>query len=534
MEAFKNIKILVVCKETLSYPFYFLVKKWKEDNMVAAFFFNPCETQYAESTLNDTTYYAYKKLQGVRLFTSDKITEEFIGQQNDKKVCDEAFLKSIENKYTHFQNLNQQILSTQFFTRHYHYRNYMHSCTYYQQLNWLVLNYKNVISIINEFKPDVVLDCDCAELARCVMREVCYKETIPYVVLDHPRYELYKLFSYNLGHKYSKLFERAYDKHLAENKDSLRDEYACVDEFRNRGNIMNAMFKNDITAQYNPPSIRKTFGTIWYSIKYFIKQDFAGGNYKLKRSCPLLFPSSYQYIKYYTKRELKKQYLMRKNKYFKDPVEGEKYVYMPLHLIPESTTFTLSPLYINELSIIEAVSKSLPAGWWLYVKEHQAMVGERSVDFYEKANRIPNVRMVQLNFYKDPKPWIVKSQGVVTISGTAAYEAALLGKRAILFTDVPFSIMEGISRLHSFEHLAKTIQDFDKPLDNKQSCAAYIASIKELGCPVNLKVLLGQGQAIIRGKTEMSEEYQENLGKLEKLFLMGYYYYKDERELENV
>lgn len=65
---------------------------------------------------------------------------------------------------------------------------------------------------------------------------------------------------------------------------------------------------------------------------------------------------------------------------------------MPLHLIPESSTFTLAPIYINELSIIEAVSKSLPTGWWLYVKEHQAMLGERGEFFYKAVNKLPNVK----------------------------------------------------------------------------------------------------------------------------------------------
>lgn len=81
---------------------------------------------------------------------------------------------------------------------------------------------------------------------------------------------------------------------------------------------------------------------------------------------------------------------------------------MPLHLIPESTTSILSPFYINELSVIEAVSKSIPAGWFLYVKEHQAMLGERSLSFYKAINKLPNVKMVQLNYYNESKPWITE------------------------------------------------------------------------------------------------------------------------------
>ncbi len=90
---------------------------------------------------------------------------------------------------------------------------------------------------------------------------------------------------------------------------------------------------------------------------------------------------------------------------------------MPLHLIPEATTFVKVPFYINELFLIEQIAKALPAGWYLYVREHQSMAGERSLDFYKRVNRIFNVKLVQLNYYKDPKPWIAKSLGIVTISG---------------------------------------------------------------------------------------------------------------------
>ena len=396
---FKNKRILVLCKETYSYPFYFLAQKWmKGGNEVAAFFFNPCESMYAECTLNDTTYYAFLKLEGLKMFTSNKIAEEFVAQQHATEILDKDTLAKIEKEYAHYQNVNRQVLSAQFLTRHYHYRNYMQPCTYAQQMNWLVLNYKNVWSIMGEYKPDVVLDFDNAELARCVMREVCYHEGIPYIAEDHPRYELYRIITYDLGHHVGELFKRTYREKVVLSKEQMQTEYNYVEDFRRKHDIMHAQFKNDVTAQYKPESIWRAIKSVIGMALYFYRQDKAGYNRKLKRKMPLLYPSSYQYIKFYAKYYGKKQILMRKNKYFHAPVEGEKYVYMPLHMIPESSTFVLSPYYINELSIIEAVSKSLPAGWWLYVKEHQAMVGERGVEFYKKANKLPNVKMVQMNY----------------------------------------------------------------------------------------------------------------------------------------
>ena len=96
--AFQEKRILVLCKEYFSYPFYFLVQKWKLENEVAAFFFNPPETKYAKCSLNDMTYYAFKQLEGVKLYTSDQIADEFTSLLANDKIIDAAFLHEIEDK----------------------------------------------------------------------------------------------------------------------------------------------------------------------------------------------------------------------------------------------------------------------------------------------------------------------------------------------------------------------------------------------------------------------------------------------------
>lgn len=517
---FKGKRILVLCKEYYSYPFYFLVQKWKQENEVAAFFFNPPETKYAKCSLNDMTYYAFKELEGVKLYTSDHIADEFTSTLEKEEIIDVTFLHEIEEKYTHFRNLNNQIMSTQVLTRHYHYRNFFHKSSYYQQLNWLILNYKNVISILDDFRPDCVLDTDNAELARAVMREVCYQRGIPYVNVDNSRFENYKLYSYNLNSHYSLRFAQDYQRNLEKSDQKLQSRLDDVYDFKAKSVIMNHEFKYNSTSQYEPSSLIMSLKRIYGLTRYFVAQDAAGNNRQVKKANPLIYPNSWEYIKFTANFECRKQLLMRKNRFFHEPEEVD-YVYMPLHLIPESTTFSVSPMYVNELFLIEAISKSLPAGWWLYVKEHQSMVGERKVEFYEKVNRLPNVKMVQINYYKDPKPWIIKSRGVVTISGTTAFEAAMLGKRAIVLADTPFSLIEGVERLLSIEDMPLAIARFKQPLHNEKSCAAYLQTVMEQGFPINMMQLLLDGEKILRGKKQKDETYQSNLDQLEQLFLKG-------------
>lgn len=516
---FSGKKILLVCKETYSYPLYFLAQKWTKNNQVAAFFFNPCESMYNKCYLNDSTYYAFKDLKSIKIYNSDEIAKKFTDILTSE-IIDNEYLKEVEEKYTHFSNLNLQIVSTQFFTRHYHFRNYMTPCSYHQQMNWLILNYQNVIRILDEFCPDVIIDCDSAELARTVINEVAFERKIPYISPSYLRYDNYLTFSYCLGKEIEPVFIQTYNKFMTD--DNLTEEKSYIKQFNEKSNIMPERFKNTVTSQYKPKSLFRAVRNIQGIIRYFWNQDITAKNLKLKHSNKVLFNGSLQYVLFYIRYEKNNRKLLKKNKYFENPVEGEPYVYMPLHLIPESTTATLSPMYINELTLIEAVSKSLPAGWWLYVKEHQSMLGERGLEFYERVKKLPNVRLVQINYYKDPKPWITNSKGVVTISGTTAYEAALLHKSSIVFSDVPFSLIKSVHRVKSLEELPKAFKLFEENVDNEHSCEAYLATAKSLGFPIKIKYLMDEGERIIRGKSKYSEEYEKELSNLEAMFMKGY------------
>lgn len=400
----------------------------------------------------------------------------------------------------------------------------MRVTTYEQQMYWLQLNYSNIERIIDDFKPDVIIDTDCAELGRTVLSEIAYTNSIPYMTLEYPRYETYKCISFQLGYGIESYIVNKYKKNYALNDNDLLEEIEYVKGFKKQKSIMAKEYKGDVTSSYKGLSFMEVARRMKGHISYFIEQDFLAHNLRFKKINPILYPDSFQYIKFYSNYYRRKNKLMKKNMYFFNPVEGEKYVYMPLHLIPESSTFVKSPFYINEYNIIEAVSKALPIGWYLYVKEHQAMIGERGEDFYNRVNRIPNAKMVQLNYYKDPKPWIKKSQTVVTITGTSAYEAALMGKHAIVFGDIPFGVIDGIHRVDSFESLPelfRTIQN-ETNLDNEHSCAAYIRTVKEIGEPINIKVLLNEGLENLRTDTEPSEIYQKNLEKLKLLYEKAY------------
>ena len=98
-----------------------------------------------------------------------------------------------------------------------------------------------------------------------------------------------------------------------------------------------------------------------------------------------------------------------------------------LHARPEDATSILG-LGKDEIEEIRKISKILPEGYILYVKENAQMLGTRSLDFYQTLCCLDNVRVLGPTFQNSI---ILKNvNGVLGLAGTVLLEAKLLGKPA--------------------------------------------------------------------------------------------------------
>jgi Capsule polysaccharide biosynthesis protein len=91
----------------------------------------------------------------------------------------------------------------------------------------------------------------------------------------------------------------------------------------------------------------------------------------------------------------------------------------------------------DEVEEILKVASNLPEGFFLAVKENALMIGSRSLGFYkilEENRKIilldPNISSIEL---------ILQSRGVIGISGTILFEAALLNKPSCALGHPEFS-----------------------------------------------------------------------------------------------
>jgi len=119
------------------------------------------------------------------------------------------------------------------------------------------------------------------------------------------------------------------------------------------------------------------------------------------------------------------------------------FIYFPLHVNPEASTMVLSPWHTDQLSVIEALAKAAPANMKIVVKEHSPMVGRRPVGFYRQIAGMPRVMLVAPGH--SSFLLIRKAALTAVITGTAAWEAILLGKPTLIIGDSPFlAIRDGL------------------------------------------------------------------------------------------
>ena len=121
------------------------------------------------------------------------------------------------------------------------------------------------------------------------------------------------------------------------------------------------------------------------------------------------------------------------NDLYDAPQSGEKYVFVPLHSEPEAYPMLLAPYYTDQLWLVKQIARSIPATHKLYVKDHPGMVGFRTRHYYKELKKIPNVRLIPAAHKS--LDLIKNSELVITLLGTAGWEAALLKKPVIIFGD---------------------------------------------------------------------------------------------------
>lgn len=135
---------------------------------------------------------------------------------------------------------------------------------------------------------------------------------------------------------------------------------------------------------------------------------------------------------------------------------SQRYYFYPLHLEPEAVVlYHAHGLYTNQVKLIQNIAAQLPPGVLLYVKDHPHDHGYRSTDDYLALKAVPNIRLLESSV--SGKQVTAHSRGVITQTGTAGFEALLLGKQVFTFGKTFYSPAPGVIYLRNIRDLREAL-----------------------------------------------------------------------------
>ena len=133
------------------------------------------------------------------------------------------------------------------------------------------------------------------------------------------------------------------------------------------------------------------------------------------------------------------------------------YIYFPLHYEPEASLNGREPYFSNQMYAIEMLSKSVPTGVTVLVKEHWGGVGNRPAYWMDKISGFPRVEIADP--FQDSIEIIKKSLATATITGTAGFEAAVMGKPVIsLGSNYRFNFVDHVWFLNDIPSLRERLK----------------------------------------------------------------------------
>ena len=175
------------------------------------------------------------------------------------------------------------------------------------------------------------------------------------------------------------------------------------------------------------------------------------------------------------------------NKFVCEPDYKKKYVYIPLAFQPEHTTLPMGGVFDDQLLMIDIVSKSLPDGWVIYVKEHLPQFYPYHVQahtyrykgYYEQIAQKKNVRLIPAA--EHPKGLIQNAQAVATVTGTTGWEALLNSKSAIVFGSIWYMFCDGVFRASNLEECKSALQKIQNGFKvDKNDIIKYLKAVDNI------------------------------------------------------
>lgn len=127
-----------------------------------------------------------------------------------------------------------------------------------------------------------------------------------------------------------------------------------------------------------------------------------------------------------------------------------------LHIQPEVTVEYQAFPYIDQVATIRNVAAALPAEVCLAVKEHRHHMAQRTPDVYNELLFMPGI--IVLHDSLPAFEAVVRSERVLTLTGTVTLEAICMQTPVVLLGDVYYEHLPGVVRPRSDDELREALR----------------------------------------------------------------------------
>tara|TARA_B100000029_G_scaffold133968_1_gene128114 strand:- start:13170 stop:14702 length:1533 start_codon:yes stop_codon:yes gene_type:complete len=372
--------------------------------------------------------------QNLVTFNKKWFLHDHITRNNSKLDID--YLNNFEKNYS--INLWELGINERIFYKY----NKFHKFSHDEILKILEQECKFYEKILDEIQPDFLITFETALHYHHLFYEMCKKRGIKILMLQQSKLGYQCMISQEL--------------HKIDNMPKLSDIPSRKPNFEQLREIL-----EDYNSLKQIKTFTKNFGNSKsHKMNALLEYVFSSDNSNEKNNFTYYGRTKMKVIMDY----LSNYFEVKKRKSFIDknfehvPTVSEKYVLFPMNQDPERTTLISAPFYTNQLEFIRNISRSLPPGYKLYVKEHFAQVLRewRPISYYKEILDIPNVRL--FHPFSNMENLMKNSSLVISIGGSASFLASFYEKPSMIIADHGYTILSFIHKINSIEELPSSIR----------------------------------------------------------------------------
>lgn len=417
------------------------------------------------------------------------LVDEDLHNAYKKEKLDVAYLQKLESEYG-FPNLWPYIAIDRTLTMDVPRKEYSISpippYTHEEMLRILQVKFRSIIEFLEKEKPDFIIGINVGSIGAMILYYVAKKKGVKNYTIENGK--IGNRITFSDDYKTLSGMEKIF-KNIRENNyrsPNRKEAEKFLAEFRN--NPVPPSFaieekEKDFWGKIMSIPVKLIKAAI-FTLKSFIL--FAKNTHKEDTTTenPFYLFKNKMIRKIRGLRNLSKLY---------DNVDlHEDFAYFPLHFEPEITTLLYAPFYTNQINLLAQIAKSLPVHFKLYVKEHPSMLEYRPTEYYRELKKIPNLKLI--NPRQSSLELIKNSKIIVTISGTAGFEASLLMKPVITFGDIFYNCLSFVKKCGPIEELPDLVK---KQLENfkydNQEVVDFLSAVFEDTIAFDLSNIWGSG-----------------------------------------